>query len=115
MKRAFLALLIYTFISLPAEAQRGEGGRGGRGGRPASTMDSTPKEFQTEDYKIRVVTLAERLVHPYCLAFLPDGTMLVAESEGRLRLIRDGKLVPEPIGGIPKVHFAPGQAGLMDI
>src|SRR5438477_2444582 len=126
MKRAslFVAVLI---LSLTAFAQQREGGRGGGGrggggagggqgrGRPASTMDSSPKLFDTQEYKIRVVTVADNLVYPYCLTFLPDGTMLVAESEGRIRVIKDGKLQTEPITGIPKVYFVGGQAGLMDL
>lgn len=122
MKHASLivAVLIFTLTAVSApQGQRGQGeGRGGRGGgrgRPASTMDSTPKMFDTRDYKIRVVTIAEGLAYPYCLTFLPDGTIIFAEMEGRLRVIRDGKLQPEPIAGIPKVHFAPGQGGLMDV
>src|SRR5262245_60556903 len=125
MKRASLLIVLLVFslaAFLPAQEREGGRGAGGQGrgggggrGRPASTMDSTPKLFDTQDYKIRVVTIADNLVYPYCLTFLPDGTMLVVESEGRLRVIKDGKLQPEPITGIPKVHFAPGQAGLMDV
>jgi aldose sugar dehydrogenase len=130
MKRAslLLAVLLFTLTALAAAQQR-EGGRGGgRGagaaggggggqgrGRPASTMDSSPKLFDTQEYKIRVVTIAENLVYPYCLTFLPDGTMLVVESDGRLRVIKDSKLQPEPITGLPKVFFVGGQAGLMDV
>jgi glucose/arabinose dehydrogenase len=51
--------------------------------------------------KIRVVTVATGLVHPWSLAFLPDGkTLLVAEA-GRLRAIRDGKLDPDPVWTVP--------------
>jgi len=123
MKRASLMIAV-LILSLTAFAQQREGGRGGGGrggagfggrGRPASTMDSSPKLFDTQEYKIRVVTIAENLVYPYCLTFLPDGTMLVAESEGRIRVVKDGKLQPEPITGIPKVYFVGGQAGLMDL
>ena len=45
--------------------------------------------------QIRVVTVATGLFHPWGLAFLPDGGILVSERNGRLRLIRDGKLLPE--------------------
>src|SRR5262249_8258948 len=69
----------------------------------------------TAEYRIRVVNVAGGLSYPYCLAFLPDSSMLVTELEGHLRRIRDGALMPEPIGGVPKVYFAAGQAGLMDI
>jgi glucose/arabinose dehydrogenase len=48
------------------------------------------------------------------MAFLPDGSMLVTERVGRLRLIKDGALLPQPIAGVPAVHTG-GQAGLFDI
>lgn len=119
MKRTsgFVAVLIFVFAavftagSFAAQGQRG----GGQPARPASTMDSTPKTFNTADYRIRVVTIAEGLSWPYSFAFLPDGSMLLNELEGRLRVIRNGKLLPEPVGGMPKVHYAPGRGGLMDI
>ncbi len=112
MKRAFLlaVLLIFSVTALSSAQER----RGGRG-RAASTMDSSPKLFDTKEYKIRVVTIAEDLVYPYCFTFLPDGSALVVESEGRLRFVRDGKLQSEPIAGIPKVYYVGGQAGLMDV
>ncbi len=48
------------------------------------------------------------------MAFLPDGSILVTERVGRLRLIQGGSLRPEPIGGVPAVHTG-SQAGLFDI
>lgn len=63
---------------------------------------------------IRVETVATGLEHPWGLAFLPDGRMLVTERPGRLRIIgRDGKL-GAPIVGVPKVA-AVGQGGLLDV
>ncbi len=63
---------------------------------------------------IAVETIAGGLVHPWSLAFLPDGRMLVTERPGRMRIVtRNGQLSP-PLGGIPKV-FAQSQAGLMDV
>jgi len=52
--------------------------------------------------KIRVVPL-RGFNYPYALAFLPNGNILVTERAGRLRIVRDGKLDPEPIAGIPEV------------
>lgn len=52
--------------------------------------------------RFRVVPL-RGFDHPYALSFLPDGGILVTERAGRLRIVRDGKLDPEPIGGIPGV------------
>jgi len=54
------------------------------------------------------------LSHPWAIAWLPDGSALVTERAGRLRLIRDGKLDPQPVAGLPPV-LASGQGGLLDI
>jgi aldose sugar dehydrogenase len=51
--------------------------------------------------RIRVVSVASGLVHPWSIAFLPDGSMLVAERAGRLRIIRNGVLDPKPIWEAP--------------
>src|SRR5579872_6343485 len=57
---------------------------------------------------IRVVKLAEGLSHPDGLVFLPDGhTMLVTERVGRLRVVKDGVLDPNPVAGVPDMdHVA---------
>ena len=60
-----------------------------------------------------VETVAKGLEHPWSLAFLPDGRMLVTERPGRLRLAADGKL-SEPLVGVPRV-YASGQGGLLDV
>jgi glucose/arabinose dehydrogenase len=62
----------------------------------------------------RVVTVAEGLVHPWSIAFLPGGDMLVTERPGRLRIIRDGRLLPGAVPGVPDV-LAQGQGGLLDV
>src|SRR6185436_7575873 len=67
-----------------------------------------------EQPKIRVVTLTKDLMHPWALAFLPDGSMLVTERPGRLRVLRNGKLDPTPISGVPDVR-AVSFDGLMDV
>ncbi|MFY0989670.1 PQQ-dependent sugar dehydrogenase [Halomonas sp. C05BenzN] len=65
------------------------------------------------DYRIE--TLAEGLDHPWSLAFLPGGGMLVTERAGRLRLIgADGRLREAPVAGVPEV-FVGGQAGLFEV
>jgi aldose sugar dehydrogenase len=51
--------------------------------------------------QIRVVTVANGLFHPWSLAFLPDGRLLVAERDGKLRMIQNDKLLPEPVWTSP--------------
>lgn len=73
-----------------------------------------PWEFQTYQAKIRVSVITKGLSHPWSLAFLPNGDMLVTERSGRIRIIRDGVLEQNPVPGGPTVH-AVRLSGLMDI
>lgn len=63
---------------------------------------------------VRQITLIEGLERPWSMAWLPDGTLLITEKAGRLRLVRDGVLEPTPIAGVPEV-MSSGQGGLMEI
>jgi glucose/arabinose dehydrogenase len=67
-----------------------------------------------EHRELTVEVVASGLQQPWSLAFLPNGDMLVTERAGRVRLIRDGQLDPEPIAGVPAVQTG-GLQGLMDI
>ncbi|NBC48359.1 MAG: PQQ-dependent sugar dehydrogenase [Gammaproteobacteria bacterium] len=66
----------------------------------------------------RMQTIVDGLRHPWGIAWLPDGSALVTERPGRLRLIDDvfaeARLDPDPIRGVPEV-CACGQGGLLDI
>lgn len=62
----------------------------------------------------RIETVAEGLDHPWSLAFLPDGRLLVTERAGRLRIIADGELLPEPVAGVPEAYVA-SQGGLFEV
>ena len=63
---------------------------------------------------LAVQTVATSLVHPWSLAFLPDGRILVTERPGRMRLVtQNGQLSP-PLANVPKV-FAASQGGLLDV
>jgi glucose/arabinose dehydrogenase len=62
----------------------------------------------------RVTQIATNLDHPWSMAFLPDGSMLVTERAGRLRIIKDGVLLPQAVSGVPAVHTG-SQAGLFDV
>ena len=73
-----------------------------------------PKRLKTEKTDVLVETVASGLSHPWALAFLPDGRMLVTERPGRLRVVSaDGQLSP-PLAGLPRIA-ARGQGGLLDV
>jgi glucose/arabinose dehydrogenase len=63
---------------------------------------------------VRAETVARGLEHPWGLAFLPDGRMLVTERPGRLRLVSKDGHVSAPLAGLPAVQ-ARGQGGLLDV
>jgi glucose/arabinose dehydrogenase len=70
--------------------------------------------LKTDKAEIVVETVADDLEHPWGLAFLPDGRMLVTERPGRLRVVSPDGKVSQPLGGVPRV-FAQGQGGLLDV
>ena len=73
-----------------------------------------PWRFETEQADLKAEVVARGLERPWGMAFAPGGDILVTERPGRLRLIREGSLDPEPITGVPPV-YALGIAGLMDV
>jgi glucose/arabinose dehydrogenase len=80
----------------------------------APPLPEGPTTYTTQEYPIRVVTVAKGLSNPWSIAFLPDGNLLVTERPGRLRIIRNGTLDPKPVSGVPDV-YAVRLDGLMDI
>jgi glucose/arabinose dehydrogenase len=84
-------------------------------GVPVTPLGDGPFILDTaEQHKIRVSVVTKGLSHPWSLAFLPDGNMLIAERPGRLRMLRGGKLDPQPISGVPAARLI-GNSGLMDV
>ena len=79
---------------------------------PSILVSQDVQRSALHDY--RVVTVAEGLMNPWSIAFLPGGDMLVTERPGRLRIVRNGKLLPNAVTGTPAV-FAQGQGGLLDV
>ena len=92
----------------------------GRGGGPPlaiprATFGDGPWTVEAaEGVKIRMSVVTKGLVNPWSFAWLPDGSMLITERPGRLRLLRNGVLDPTPIGGVPVVK-AQRLSGLMDV
>lgn len=83
-------------------------------GVPVPPLGAGPFVFDTaEQHKIRVV-VSKGFSHPWAIAFMPDGRMLITERPGRLRVFRHGVLDPTPISGVPQVR-TDGNGGLMDV
>jgi glucose/arabinose dehydrogenase len=81
---------------------------------PHAVAGAVPTRYASEEAAFTVTEVVAGLEHPWSLAFLPDGDMLVTERPGRLRRIgRDGR-VSAPIAGVPSVYVE-GQAGLLDV
>ena len=81
----------------------------GLAGKP---LGAGPFDYDTgEGQRIRVVVVTRGLSYPYSMTWLPDGTMLVTERMGKLRIIRNGKLDPQPVAGVPK-NYGAGESGL---
>ncbi len=81
---------------------------------PRAATGTAPRVFDSERGAFAVNELVTGLQHPWSLAFLPDGAMLVTERPGRLRRITADGRVSAPIAGVPTV-YAEGQAGLLDV
>lgn len=73
-----------------------------------------PRRFDSPQGTVEVSTVATGLEHPWALAFLPDGRMLVTERPGRLRIVSADGRVSAPLAGVPEV-YARGQGGLLDV
>lgn len=83
------------------------------------TALAAPQEFTTfpapkARHEVKVTVIADGLDTPWAMAFVPDGRILVTERTGHLRVIKDGKLLPEPVAGLPVIEEYK-QGGLLDV
>jgi len=110
-RAAILALpLLAGFIGFATSCNGLQVGAGASAG-----VVGEPVLFEDAGTRLRLERVVGPLEHPWGLAFLPGGGMLVTERPGRLRLIDEtGRLDPEPIAGVPEV-WARGQGGLLDV
>src|SRR5678816_417777 len=101
MKNGFVALLaVFTAFVLSTLAQVPQ----------LPTRDTSPRVLDVQGGKIRVITVATGLSHPWSLAFVDARTILVAEKNGKLRMIRDGLLLPDVVWTSPTPAGAGGDA-----
>jgi glucose/arabinose dehydrogenase len=111
LNRSLIVALSAVMAACSNQSAAGAAGKGGGDMRLQTTLAKPAPEGATA---LNVQTIADGLVNPWCVAFLPDGSLLLTERPGRLRVIRDGKLIAAPVEGVPEV-FVGGQAGLFDI
>lgn len=94
MRAAILSVISLTFLACGVHAQ--------------TLHDS-------EHYTLRITPIASGLEYPWGMDFLPNGDILVTEREGRLRIIKQGKLQKQPIKGLPENIIVAGQGGVLDV
>jgi aldose sugar dehydrogenase len=115
----YLIGIALAFVAAPLAAQQRVPFRGdtpiGPQGLPVLPPPATPVRFPTaEGQNIQVVTLVRDLKRPWSLAFVAPETMLITERDGQLRVVRGGKLDPQPVAGLPEI-LAARLTGLMDL
>jgi glucose/arabinose dehydrogenase len=86
----------------------------GQESRASPALPSLPQVYDTADLKIRVVQVTGGLANPWSMAWLPNGDMLLTERAGRLRMLHDGMLDPEPIAGTPAIKIT-ALGGLLEV
>ena len=84
------------------------------GAREPSAPAAAAPSATTVHGSVEITTVAEGFEHPWGLAFLPDGRMLVTERPGRLRIVSADGTVSAPVAGVPAV-YTNGQGGLLDV
>lgn len=91
-----IAALIVLVLIASGEAQQAPGPN------DPDLLPDAPQAFKSTAHKFRVVPV-KGLNRPFAMAFLPDGNVLVTERAGRLRIVRNGVVDPQPIEGMPEV------------
>ncbi|MCP9886461.1 PQQ-dependent sugar dehydrogenase [Cyanobium sp. ATX 6A2] len=80
----------------------------------AAPIEAVDPAQAPEASGFRQTVLVRGLEHPWGLAWLPNGDLLISERPGRLRIVRGGVLDPVPVAGVPEVLVS-GQGGLLDV
>lgn len=88
----------------------------------SSSTANDPSVHHSVHHDFRVVEVVDGFLHPWSMAFLPNGDMLVTEltgtgdreGVGSLRIVRNGELLPDPVAGVPEARTG-GQGGLLDV
>ena len=83
-------------------------------GKPQYVPDPDGQIVKSEKQAFKIEIVARNLETPWALAFLPDGRLLITERPGRLRIVENGKLLPDSVKGLPKV-WEKQDGGLLDV
>jgi len=102
-------LVLAALVTCAAARVHGQGAP-----RSSPPLPTLPQTLFTSELQIKVSAVATGLSHPWSLAFLPNGDMLVTERSGKLRIVRNGTLDPQPIAGVPTVR-AQVLGGLLEV
>lgn len=106
-------LLLASLTTGPAWAQLNDSPPNATGQQPAFD-GQTRAPALTDQIALTQTTLAEKLEHPWGMARLPDGAMLITERPGRLRLLSADGVLSDPVKGVPQVDNRQ-QGGLLDV
>src|SRR5262245_42604732 len=107
----YITVLVLLLFTLTGAAQQQVPFRNNIPVAPTGLADrplpKLPMDFDTgEGQRIRVSVVSRGLTYPFSLAFLPDGVILVTERTGKLRVIRNGVLDPQPVSGVPASRYS---------
>ena len=108
------AVIVTSATTAPAQQQGLAQPPGGFQRVPTLPFPTAAQEFELSGTRYRVVPAVAGLANPWSMTFLPGGDMLITERPGRLRIVRNGTLDPQPIAGVPAV-WATGQGGLLEV
>lgn len=111
--RSFPTVAIAAFLAVTVCVAPGPVASAQEPSRPSEALGAGPWTLTSSDYRLKVTKLAD-LSRPWGMVFLPNHDILITERGGRLRIVRNGVLDPQPIMGGPTVYRS-SYDGLLDI
>lgn len=110
----FLRIAYFTIAIFFVIACSGKKNESNETAQVGSTTNDNNGKANRYAGEVELQNIAGGLTHPWALAFLPDGRLLVTERPGQLRIIDKNNNLSAPVSGVPEV-FNEGQGGLLDV